>query len=111
MSTFGLARPAANQNNQTGKGLLFFNRFAREFQKMIPVATDDDSLLLLRKIENDFVGSCDWQNFPQPLRFVFPIPQQLFHFVRHVVVENKFHASVSLICSATRASISVRWSS
>jgi hypothetical protein len=39
---------------------------------------------------------------------MLPIPEQLLHFVRHVVVEQKLHYKVSLICSATSASISVR---
>jgi hypothetical protein len=36
------------------------------------------------------------------------MPEQLLHLVWHIVVEQKLHYKVSLICSATSASISVR---
>jgi hypothetical protein len=39
---------------------------------------------------------------------VLPISEQLLNFIRHIVVQQKLHYRVSLICSVTSASISVR---
>ena len=76
MGTFGLTGSPADENDKTGKWLRFFDGRAREFQKMISIATDDDSLLPLGKFKDRLVRRPDGQDFPQVLHVVFPISQQ-----------------------------------
>jgi hypothetical protein len=40
---------------------------------MIAIATDDDSLRPLGKFKENLIRGSDRQDFPQPLRVVFPI--------------------------------------
>jgi len=78
---------------------------------MIPIATDDDLPLPLCKLEDDMIRRRGRQNLAQSSHLVLPISDQLLHLIRHIVVEQELHYKVSLICSVTSASISVRWSS
>ena len=78
---------------------------------MRPIATDDESVILPGMVEDRFVrGSCG-QSLTERQNIVSPVPQHVGHFGWHIVVEQESHAPGSAICSATNASISVRWSS
>jgi hypothetical protein len=77
MRTFGLACPAAKQNNQTCKWRLLLYGLPSQIQKMVTVTTDDGSLYLLHVIKNKPIRSCGWKEIPQTLRAVFPVSEQL----------------------------------
>lgn len=111
MRTFGLTRTASDQDDQTGKGLLLFQRLPRQSKKVIAVAAQDDPTATLRVCENLVICCGNGQCIPELFHFVAPMTEQLRRFVGHVVIEQKPHRMPSLICSAIKASISVRWSS
>ena len=71
MGAFGLTGSPPNENDQAGKGIA--GGFMGKFQKMISIATDDDSWLPLGKFEENLIRGSDRQDFPQPLRVVFPM--------------------------------------
>lgn len=106
-----LARTPANQHDQARKRLLGLNGLLGQGQKMRPIATDDEPVIFPGMAEDLFVGSSDGERLTERYDIVAPMPQQVGHFGWHVVVEQESHASGSAICSATKASISVRWSS
>jgi len=108
MRAFGLARSAADKNDQTHKPALFRESFLRQLEEMASIAGNDDALLLLGVMKNGIIAGHDRQCVAQTLRIIFPISQQALHFVRHIVVQYKSQPRASLICSAISASISVR---
>ena len=107
MSALTLSRVPPNEHNQPGKAPRVGNRLLRQGEKMIAIAGDDDALLTLGEIENARILRRGRQNFPQASHVVLPISEQLLDFIWHVVVQQELH-NVSLICSATNASIAVR---
>jgi hypothetical protein len=108
MRALRLPGSSTDQNNQAGKRPILGNGLPRQFQKMVPIATDDNSLFPLRPFKDRHIRRGGRQDFAQSPHFMLPLPEQFLHLFRHVVVEQKLHYKASLICSATSASISVR---
>ena len=73
MGAPGLTGSPPDENDQAGKWISFFNGFTGKFQERIAIATDDDSLRPLGKFKENLIRGSDRQDFPQPLRVVFPI--------------------------------------
>ena len=71
MGAPGLTGSPPDENDQAGKGIS--GGFTGKFQEMIAIATDDDSLRPLGKFKENLIRGSDRQDFPQPLRVVFPI--------------------------------------
>lgn len=61
--------------------------------------------------KNLFIRGSHRQYVSEEQYLVPPVTQQMPYFRRHIVVEEKLHDGGPAICSATKASISVRWSS
>ena len=77
-------------------------------KEMASVAGNDDALLLPGMFEDLGVGCADREDIAESLHVVLPENEQLVHLVWNIVVQEKSHWRVSLICSAMSASTSVR---
>lgn len=107
---FGLSSAAANENNQAGMGMR-----RCQGQKIIPVARHHQHGFRSRVSENFLIAGPNMQNLAQfdgPMSFG---TKHAGNFRRHVMVQKKSHEmeayTMLLICRATSASISPRWSS
>ena len=107
MRAFGLSRSSPDEDDQAREKLPRFDGCPGQFEKMIAVAGDNDSLLALGKFKKLRIRRGRRQNFTQLLNVVVPVSKQMRNLAGHVMIQQKLH-KVSLICSATRASISVR---
>jgi len=111
MSALGLTGAAAIEDDQARKESLAPNGLLCQSQKVRTIATDDDQSLLASMVESRFIRGRDRQRLLEQSNFVSPMPQQMGRFSRHIMIQKEPHAPGSAICSATSASISVRWSS
>jgi hypothetical protein len=98
----------ADQHDQAWKRLTDLQGVPGKSQEVGPVTAEDDSALGLGKLKDLLVRGGDGERLTKRLRIMTPVSKQVLHFGWHVVVEEEFHTPDSAICSATRASISVR---
>jgi hypothetical protein len=111
VGTLGMAGTTPDQDDQSGESSTGSNRALRQGKEMTPIAAHDDPLLSLGMPENRFIPGCGRKDFLQEHDIMTSGAQQVRRLDRHVVVCEESHPGGPAICSAIRASISVRWSS
>ena len=80
-------------------------------QKVVTVACQEQTAMLMGKLENRFIGGIYWKGFTQERHLVTELFEQVAEVVGHVVVKQESHSDACAICRATSKSISPRWSS
>jgi hypothetical protein len=82
-----------------------------EIEEVVPVASQQYTIMIVGKLEDGFVGGIAGKGFTQERDIVAELIEQVAQVVGDVVVEQELHSEASAICLATSKSISPRWSS
>lgn len=104
---FHLPGAAADQDDDTG---MIGGVFGKG-KEVVAVAGDEDKSLFPGIGKDIFVQCGDGQDIPQNRGRMTPVPKEVGDVYGNIVIQQELHSFGSVICSMTRESISVRWSS
>jgi hypothetical protein len=81
---------------------------AREPEKVVAVARDDDEVMIDRVLQGFGVGRCARKRVTQAVGTMSKVFESVAQLVRDVMIKEEVHGSPGDICRPTRTSISPR---